>query len=217
MIVDLLASRKTVSTKARILDVGCGDGLFFDTLLEFGDVEGVEPAADFIDNSGPHRSRIHVGNFTRDLDLQGRFSIILMLDVLEHLDEPAAALSYASDLLIPSGTLIITVPAFNLLWTRHDDINQHRTRYRKRALNELASNAGLVVDLERYFFHWLFAAKLVTRGVECLNKREPTSPRVPRRWLNKMLYSLSLVESRLFQHLNAPFGSSLMLVAHKPD
>jgi SAM-dependent methyltransferase len=217
MLVNLLASLKTTCARPRILDVGCGDGLFFDALLEFGDVEGVEPGAAFINNNGPHRSRIHVGNFTRDLGLQGHFSTILMLDVLEHLDEPAAALNYASGLLIPGGTLIITVPAFNLLWTRHDDINQHRTRYRKRALSELVRSAGLVVDLERYFFHWLFAAKLITRAVESLGKGEPTGPQVPPRWLNKMLYSLSLFENRIFQGINVPFGSSLMLVGHKRD
>lgn len=217
MLLNLLASQRTTFARPRILDVGCGDGLFFDRLLEFGDVEGVEAAAAFINNSGPHRSRIHVGNFTRDLGLQGQFSTILMLDVIEHLDEPAAALNYASDLLVPSGTLIITVPAFNLLWTAHDNINQHRTRYRKGTLRELVRKAGLTVDLDRYFFHWLFGAKLLTRTVELIRRREPTSPKLPPRWLNKMLYSLSLFENRLFHNMNIPFGSSLMLVARKPD
>lgn len=66
------------------------------------------------------------------------YSLILMLDVLEHLEDPVGALQHAVDLLTPEGTLLITVPAFMALWTNHDVLNHHLTRYTKRSFSNVA-------------------------------------------------------------------------------
>jgi 2-polyprenyl-3-methyl-5-hydroxy-6-metoxy-1,4-benzoquinol methylase len=56
-----------------------------------------------------------------------------MLDALEHLENPVAALRHVCELLTPEGTFIATVPAFMALWTNHDVLNHHFTRYTKSA------------------------------------------------------------------------------------
>ncbi|HEX6533404.1 MAG TPA: class I SAM-dependent methyltransferase, partial [Gemmatimonadaceae bacterium] len=117
------------------LDVGCGDGLFFDRLAALGcTVDGVENDAALVDPEGPHRARITVGPFDERFQPGTRYSLVLMLDVLEHLRDPLGALRHAVSLLEPGGVFLATVPAFLALWTTHDVLNQHVTRYTRRRL-----------------------------------------------------------------------------------
>jgi SAM-dependent methyltransferase len=211
----MLRARQPAQGWKRLLDVGCGDALFFDELAQFGEVEGVESEESLISQDNPHRTRVHIGSFDRTSQITGEFSVVLMLDVLEHLADPVAALRYALELLAPDGVLLATVPAFNSLWTNHDVINQHYTRFTKRSFRKLADNAGLRIEEERYFFHWLFPVKFVTKILEHAVGSQPAPARVPAQWINKLLYRFSRLEDRTWGRLNLPFGSSLMIVGRK--
>lgn len=198
-----------------VLDVGCGDGLFFDELAKLPGVqlvEGVEPAGALVSLDGPHRARIHVAPFDASFDLGRRYSLIVMLDVLEHLPDPAASLRHALTLLAPDGVFLATVPAFRALWTRHDDLNHHYTRFDQSSFKVLAARAGLRIDQSRYFFRWTAAAKLATRLKEALVPGAPASPAMPPEPVNRALYALSRLEERLLGRLPVPFGSSLLVV-----
>lgn len=198
-----------------VLDVGCGDGLFFDELARLPGVrlvEGVEPSEALVSPDGPHRARIHVAPFDASFDNGRRYSLVLMLDVLEHLADPAAALRHALSLLEPRGVFLATVPAFMGLWTRHDDLNHHYIRYDKTSFGALAVEAGLRVDESRYFFRWTAAAKIGTRVKEALIPGDPALPPVPPALLNRALYALSRLEERVLGRVPVPFGSSLLVV-----
>jgi 2-polyprenyl-3-methyl-5-hydroxy-6-metoxy-1,4-benzoquinol methylase len=159
-IVNVLRSVRPPNGWPRILDIGCGDGLFFDRLSEFGaTIEGIEPAADLVSDNPARRGRIFVRPFD-DAFQRDPYGLIVMLDVLEHLADPVAALSHALSLLDPSGTMVITVPAFRLLWTSHDEMNQHVTRYTKSSFAALARQTGFRIDRAEYFFHWTFPIRL---------------------------------------------------------
>ena len=127
-LLDTLKAIAPVGSRHWILDVGCGDGLFFDRLHEMGEVEGIEPDASLVDPQGAHRHRIHIQPFDDRFRPSANYSLILMLDVLEHLEDPVAALRHAASLLTETGRLVITVPAFRILWTNHDVINHHPRR-----------------------------------------------------------------------------------------
>ncbi len=198
-----------------ILDVGCGNGLFFDRLGEFGTASGVEIDETIVDDEGPHRSMIHVGPFDRSFAPDRRFSIILMLDVLEHLDEPAESLHRAVELLPDNGLILITVPAFLALWTAHDDFNEHRTRYTKHTFLKVAREAGMRIDQARYFFYWTCPAKLLVRLKESFARGQARPAEVPQPIANWFFFSLSRIEEMLLGKLPIPFGSSLMLVGGK--
>jgi 2-polyprenyl-3-methyl-5-hydroxy-6-metoxy-1,4-benzoquinol methylase len=200
------------------LDVGCGDGLFFDELAKLPGmqlVEGVEPSSALVSEDGPHRAYIHVRPFDTSFDVGRRYSLIVMLDVLEHLSDPGAALRHAVSLLDPGGVLVATVPAFMSLWTRHDDLNHHYTRYTQGSFRALATAAGLRIDRSRYFFHWTAAAKLATRIKEALIPGTPVSPSVPPPPVNRALYALSRLEEIALGGLPVPFGSSLLIVGSR--
>lgn len=205
--------RKT--QEQRILDVGCGDGLFFDHLRAFGDVYGVESDASLVTTGGPNASRIHVGPFDASYAPPEPFDVILMLDVLEHLEDAPAAANHVTRLLRDGGRFIVTVPAFMGLWTGHDDINRHFIRYTKHTLAAALEQGSLRIDHWRYFFHWTAMAKWVVHWYERLLPREPTPARTPPTTVNRALYALSRAEEKLLGPLRLPFGSSLLAILTK--
>jgi SAM-dependent methyltransferase len=187
-ILDVLRNIPPDGGFGSILDVGCGDGLFFDQLSQFGEVEGIEFSADLLDPTGPHRKRIRVAPFDAQFQPGKRDGLVTMLDVLEHLADPVAALQHALTLLAPAGKIVITVPAFNLIWTTHDDLNHHRTRYTKRSFQHISDQAGMQVEVMRYWYQWPFAVKMLVRAVEKITRAKPSNPRIPPAWLNRALY-----------------------------
>ena len=198
-----------------ILDVGCGEGLFFDRLSEFGEVEGIDLPEAVAESGSACRQRIYVGPFDESFQPSKQYSLILMLDVLEHLPDPVAALRRALALLNPSGALLITVPAFNLLWTNHDVINHHLTRYTKSSFRRVAQQAGLQIEAERYWFQWTCPVKLATRLVESLLGLQPRAPDIPPRVINESLHRFSRLEQKALGWLPVPFGSTLMVLGRK--
>jgi 2-polyprenyl-3-methyl-5-hydroxy-6-metoxy-1,4-benzoquinol methylase len=207
--------RTVVGGRWAILDVGCGDGLFFERLSELGDVQGVEKDELIVSPGGPFRERIHVGPFDETFVPGRRFDLILLLDVLEHLPAPRRALEQAAGLLREEGRLVLTVPAFKRLWTRHDDLNLHRTRYTRRSLRALALEAGLQVVQSSYFFHWTVPVKLAIRTAERLLGVKSGVARVPPAFLNRAAYGITRLEQRLVTPLAPPFGSSLLAVLRR--
>jgi SAM-dependent methyltransferase len=209
-IVDVLRTLAPPGGWPRILDIGCGDGLFFGGLAEFGStIEGIEPAAELVTDDPARRGRIFVRPFDASFQPSAPYGLIVLLDVLEHLEDPAAALSHALSLLDPAGTILITVPAFRSLWTSHDVMNHHVTRYTRTSFAALAREARFRIDRSDYFFHWTFPIRLAQRVVESvLPRRSPPPPGIPPRPLNALLYRLARAE----RGLHLPFGTSLLVV-----
>jgi SAM-dependent methyltransferase len=215
LIVDKLRQLQPAINGKPILDIGCGDALFFDRLSEFGEVEGVEPSADLVRPDNAHRDRIYVCPFDANFRPGKQYSLILMLDVLEHLDDPVGALRHALELLTPRGLVIITVPAFMSLWTNHDVLNHHLIRYTKRSFREVAKQAGFQIQDQRYVYHWTWPVKLAVRVMERIVHATPKTPKVPGRWVNEALFLLSRCEQKTLTRFPVPFGSSLMIVGGK--
>lgn len=203
---------RTNGSWGRILDIGCGDGLLFDRLSKFGDVEGVEPDPAMVTIDNPWKDRIYTGSFDETFQPAKRYSLILMLDVLEHFSDPLPCLRRALDLLDSKGVLVITVPAFRCLWTVHDDLNHHFNRYTKSSLTQLTTKAGMTIHSSRYFFHWIFPVKLLMRLKEHLIHTNPNVPDIPPHWLNETMYQLSCIEQQISDTVAIPFGSSLIVV-----
>lgn len=195
----------------RILDVGCGNGLFFDRLQALGSVEGVEPDAALLDPRGRWYPAIHAVPFDATFRPDHRFGAILLLDVLEHLDDPAGALRHAVGLLAPGGMILCTVPAFQWLWTGHDVLNHHRRRYDRPGFRDLARQAGMRITSERYLFQWLVAAKLAVRLLERLRPSDPRPPSVPPAPVNGFLRLVSAAQERVTRIIPVPWGGSLMV------
>jgi SAM-dependent methyltransferase len=216
LILSTLAALRPGGEWGRILDIGCGDGLFFDELSRLGHVEGIEPDPAGVTPGGRWAHRIHVRPFDESFRPERLYGLVLLLDVLEHFEDPKRHLQRALRLLEPGGTLLVTVPAFRLLWTSHDVLNHHRTRYTRARILELLREAGAEVVFARYFYRWAFPVKLAAHFKEALFPSTPTTPRVPPFWINRFLYGLSRAEQRTIGSWPLPFGSSLLAVARAP-
>jgi len=200
-----------------ILDVGCGDGLFFDKLREFGQPEGVEADGHLVTEQGRRQGPIHIGSletFPKDRS----FRLILMADVVEHVEDDVALLRCARELLAADGHLVLTVPAFPALWTQHDDVNRHHRRYTLASFTSAVRQAGLQVEHARYFFHWLAPLKLLVAARERIRPpRGTAATMIPPGLINGLLTRLTRVEQRLLRDHAPPFGSSLLVVARRQE
>jgi trans-aconitate methyltransferase len=201
--------------QARILDVGCGAGLFFDALQRFGSVEGIESDVTAVESAGRWRSSIHHGELNGSFSPPAPYHLILMLDVLEHLTRPIELLRQAAVHLHKGGRILITVPAFNWLWTRHDDVNHHVRRYTAGEMRRTVQEAGLSADSSRYLFPSLVLPKALVRLKERLLGDSPDVPHIPSAWVNGTVQSVLRAEHSVTGWL--PVGTSLMVVASQPE
>jgi hypothetical protein len=181
----------------------------------FGHVEGVEPTADLLTDNNPHRPQIYVGPFDETFRPGKQYSLILMLDVLEHLQDPRGALQQVSQLLTIGGMFLATVPAFMTLWTNHDVLNYHQTRYTKRTLREVIRDTDLRIREERYLYHWTCPLKLAVAWKERLFRSQPEPPTIPAAGWNELFFQLSRFEQKTLSRVPMPFGSSLLVVASR--
>jgi 2-polyprenyl-3-methyl-5-hydroxy-6-metoxy-1,4-benzoquinol methylase len=216
----LLATIARVARSTRvesILDVGCGDGLFFEALSRFGAVEGLESDASLLGDLR-WRDRITVGRLGPAFRPGRSYDLVLMLDVLEHIEDDREALRSAHALTRPGGVLLLTVPALPELWSRHDEANDHFRRYRPDGLREAFQGAGFEVETVRYFFAWTVLPMLLRRwlapagrGVSDYEVSIPPEP------INGLIAALSRAEHALGSWIPWPVGSSLLAIARRPD
>ena len=71
------------------------------------------------------------------------FDLVTCLDVIEHTPDDVASLRELLRVTRPGGWLVVTVPAYQLLWSSHDVANQHYRRYRRSQLARRGDGRGL--------------------------------------------------------------------------
>jgi trans-aconitate methyltransferase len=145
-----------------IMDVGAGSGFFSRRLLEQSAVR----EAWCIDTSYESDSDATVMNkplhFRRELQPVGA-DLVLLMDVLEHVDDDTGLLR-ACMAQVPSGCrFLITVPAFNFLWSGHDVFLEHRRRYTLAGLENVVTGAGLKIHRGLYYFGAVFPLAVTLR------------------------------------------------------
>ena len=188
-----------------VLDVGCGDGFLIGTLRQqFGLREAVAQDVHLTPELLEELAQPGV-EFVQELhQIAGRrFQLVLLLDVLEHVSDPAALLTQLWQAhLAPGGWMLLTVPAFQALFSRHDRALKHEKRYSRTELAVLARSAGLQVHDSGY----LFSSLLLPRTLSKLRERllptavDPT-PGVGGwngpAWLTRTLHQLLCTDNRI--------------------
>jgi len=122
--------------KASVLDIGCGTGAQLQTLKPYGTLWGLDKSAKALEYAKTKAPFAHLmqGSFP-ECTFDQQFDIIMLLDVLEHIEDDTLALQKLASIMKPGAIAVITVPAYQFLWTTHDDINEHKRRY---TLSELS-------------------------------------------------------------------------------
>jgi SAM-dependent methyltransferase len=146
------------------------------------------------------------------------FDLILMSDVLEHLDDDIAALRALRSRLKASGWLVATVPAMQWLWSGHDEAHHHRRRYHASSLRATVLKAGYEIAYLGYFNFILFPVVAAMRLTDRWRKRDRTPSvssytTMPPSPINAMLRHIFTSERRMLGLVRMPFGVSLLLLA----
>jgi SAM-dependent methyltransferase len=135
----------------RVLDAGCGSGTLLGLLggrWPRAELHGIELSAHAVAAAPPSlRARITQGDVAEVAagHEPGSFDLVVCSEVLEHLEDPGAALRALVALLRPGGTADLTVPGGMRHWTRQDDLAGHVQRFEYGAFGLLARDAGLEV------------------------------------------------------------------------
>ena len=207
--------------RLELLDYGCASGFDLPALARFGAVHGADvvDAGDIaaLAGEGPVRDpAIPIHRVPDDLDrLRGRFQVVTCLDVLEHLDDDVEGLRAIAALLAPGGQLVVTVPAYDWLWSGEDVISAHRRRYTRGRLLRAAGAAGWEALFCSYFFASVLpgmAAVVWGRRLASPRWREQTNLDAHPRWLGGVLEAVTAAEARLVgdERVSLPAGASLV-------
>ena len=205
-ILSAVAERFNLFTpESKVLDAGCGTG---------GTLRWLESQAIQCDGFDPVAPDTLYGRLPFEIPFEAEsFNVVLALDVLEHIEDDKRTLESIRTLLRPNGTLILTVPAFQSLWSAHDTINHHYRRYRKKPLITLLEKSGFRVQYASYFNTILFPAITLMRKIRPNNEDDLHTTKG---WVNKFLTGVLTFEAKLI-HFGArlPFGVSLIVIARR--
>jgi SAM-dependent methyltransferase len=171
-----------------ILNIGAALGASSEMLSRYGDVTSVEYDKECCDFVRQHAARHFINASITELPFRsGCFDIVCAFDVIEHVQDDARAVLEMIRVCRPGGVVAVTVPAFKLLWSHHDEVNHHQRRYRLPALRQLFQGPGQPI-LESYFNVALFPPIAMLRAVTRL---------VPQSWIRRGAGSdFTLVENR---------------------
>ena len=145
------------------------------------------------------------------------FDLILVGDVLEHVPDHEQAAREIVRVLKSGGRAIVTVPAFSILWSEHDEQAGHQRRYRLHEFKKLFSEQEIKIERCHYFNWFLFLPTLITKKLMQLFR--PTTyvdaTSVPNR-INRLLKLIFAYDVRLSEIFHPPFGISIIIVLDKP-
>jgi SAM-dependent methyltransferase len=205
----------------RLLDLGCGTGGVLREIAPERPCVGLDRSALALricrDKGFRELAR---GDLSALPFAPASFETVIALDVIEHLDDDVGFLRQAARLCAPGGRMIVAVPAFQLLWSQHDETFEHRRRYRARQLEEVVRAAGLQLERTTYTNFFVFPVAALWRvlsyrlGLGRLAPRHDFWP-LPR-FVNALLVRLYTLEARLLRSLDLPVGVSLVCVARRP-
>lgn len=150
---------KTINT---ILDIGAGSGFFSKYLLNGTSAEEAwcvdvcySEDSDNIDSGKFIHYRKQIETCNADL--------VLLMDVLEHVDDDVGLLSEYVKRVPVGSTFIISVPAFQYMWSGHDVFLEHKRRYTLAQIESVVRDAGLILKSSAYYFGTVFPLAAASR------------------------------------------------------
>lgn len=222
-IIEQVIANLNLPKNSLILEAGCGTGGNLQMLSRHGRVSAMELDEIACQLANQRQvTPVKPGSLPDNIPFALQYDLILILDVIEHLDDDFSALKALYYKLKPGGYLLITVPAYQFLWSEHDEINHHKRRYRLKGLKEVVKKAGYQIHYESYFNTFLFPLVAIVRTLGKLlpkqNNNQLSSDLVlPSKPVNQFFKWLFASERYFIDRFSLPFGVSILLLARKPN
>jgi SAM-dependent methyltransferase len=201
----------------RILDAGCGSGRNMVELAALGPVTGVEVSETSVCLARERGAgEVIAGSVLQMPFAKDSFDLSVCLDVIEHLEDDLAVLRELRRVVAPGGALLVTAPAYQWLWSGHDEVNHHHRRYTRRTLQCVAEQAGWRQARTTYFNSLLLPVAIVLRVLDRFSRKTTESsldlwvPPEPLNWLLEQ--PLALEAALIGRGGRIPVGLSLLAV-----
>lgn len=206
-----------------VLDVGSGAGGNAEALRPFADkLVAVDMSADALAFCRAKGYDVCVPSLLQHLDvaLAGTSGdCVVAMDVLEHVEDDAAAAAVLFRSVTPGGFAIVTVPTFQSLWGIQDEVSQHFRRYRLPQVCQLLKDAGFIMVRKTYFNTFLFPFIWFARKIMHLfpSKKIRSENELNNTVLNAIFSWIFRIEVYLVSiGFSFPFGVSGLVVVKKP-
>lgn len=206
-----------------ILDIGCSSGIFLKELEKQGfkmeHLFGIDISEKAIENCKNNGIQNAFVMDAQKITLPEKFDIIVASDCLEHLQDDTQALKNWHGLLKTGGMLYVFVPAFQSLWSKHDEVNMHFRRYTNKELKDKLTSEKFTVLKSSYWNFFLFIPLYLFRKIDAVLSRNKKKEGqiIDGKMTNAVLLQLLLFENRLLKYVNFPFGVSTFCIAKKID
>jgi SAM-dependent methyltransferase len=202
---------------ARILDAGCGSGRNMVDLARRGSVTGIELSDASVALARERGvGEVVAGSVTQMPFASESFDLAVCLDVIEHLEDDLGALRELRRVVAAGGALLVTVPAYEWLWSGHDEVNHHQRRYTAGSLRRVAEQAGWQQVRSTHFNSLLLPVAIALRVLDRFNRKTTESSLdlwVPPALINWLLERPLLLEAALIgAGGRIPAGLSLLAV-----
>jgi SAM-dependent methyltransferase len=221
LILDQIARRHEGRHDVRALDLGCGTGIFLESLARYGEAVGLDSSPDalaFCRERG--LTRLVRGDGALIPFGDESFDLVTANDLIEHIEDDAAALREVHRVLKRGGRAFIFAPAFDFLWSLQDEISHHRRRYTRARLARIIEGAGFEIERITYANTLLFPVVYMGRqALKALRlfKDVRTENDLHPGWSNGMLKAIFGLEALLLRRTDLPFGVSILAVCRRGD
>lgn len=218
MLMSLLERFLARKNGLKILDAGCGPGLFSKKLEKYGHVTALDASNEALRYAKKRGLKTVKAEITCLPFKNNTFDLVVSLDVLCHrsIKNDADVLREFNRVLKPQGILILKLPAFSWLMNSHDRLVYTKRRYTSKQLLAKLTTSGFNLQFSTYIASFLLLPVLIKSFLEFLAETKPKSS-VERVWppLNKLLICLFLLETYLIKYTSLPFGISVVTVSYK--
>lgn len=202
----------------KILDIGCGTGKNVEEFSKLGQTYGLDNSPEAIKFCKQKRglSNISLGEAEKTGFDDGKFDLVSMLDVLEHTDD-VKTLKEARRIIKDKGVLLITVPAYQWMWSNWDVALHHKRRYTKMQIVKLLEKNGFAVIKVSYLYSFLLLPVFIVRKIKNVigGKAYSSDFKIGLPFVDKILGFVSDLERLIALGIGIPFGLSIIVLARK--
>ncbi|WP_235296116.1 class I SAM-dependent methyltransferase [Portibacter marinus] len=224
----MISNRIYKGKSLKILNAGVATGATSKMLESFGEVTSLEYDKDCCHFLKEELKMDVIQGSLTDLPFKDNsFDLVCAFDVIEHIQDDQKAVHEIKRVLKQDQKFFVTVPAYQFLWSEHDEVNYHFRRYTRTQLGKLFSEAGLRVNLKSYFNAILFppialvrtlSKLLPNKNTESQENRSDFEKYTPGSLSDKVLYRIFKTERFFLKRgVRFPFGVSILMIGEKAD